>query len=340
MLTPRRIEIFKAIVKEFIDTAEPVGSKTLIEKYHWTYSSATIRNEMSELETLGLLEKTHTSSGRVSSTKGYHFYVEHLMEEHEDESIQKALVSVFNQRQNNVDEALKQSMDLVSQMTNLTAAVLGPDAYNQNLQEVRLVAIDETRALVVFETDHPHSESRLFTLNGELSIEDLEIAVNLFNQRLQGTSLDELIPKMEAIKPILAQSIKSYEKLFEAFANTIIRFYSDNVVFSGQNNLLNQPEFEDIAKLKQLLKMLEDSSLWREVSQGKGEMMLRTSKNAQTVWFDELAVVSSEVVVGKDHETRQLMIVGPSRMQYDKVVSLVEYVSKLIKEVYGNDKGE
>ncbi|NLC42426.1 MAG: heat-inducible transcription repressor HrcA [Erysipelothrix sp.] len=341
MLTQRRIEIFKTIVREFIDTAEPVGSKTLIEKYGLNYSSATVRNEMSALEKMELIEKTHTSSGRVPSTKGYRFYVEHLMEDTHDEIIEKALVTVFNDRAKNVDEALKQGMDLLVQMTDLTTAVLGPDANHQRLQEIVLSKIDDQRAIVLFETDQPHSESRLFHLNGDLTFEDLEFTVNLFNQRLFGTTLTDVIPKMEAIRPILAETIKSYEKLFEAFANTIVRFYNDNVVFSGQSNLLNQPEFDNINKLKQLIAMMEDSALWREVSRGKGDMMLQTSKHSQTVWFDELAVVSSEIKLNdvKDN-VRQLMIVGPSRMEYDRVVSLLEYVRKMVEEVYGSDEGE
>lgn len=333
MLTARRIEIFKAIVNEFIDTAEPVGSKYLIEKYHWTYSSATVRNEMSELENLGLIEKPHSSSGRVPSTRGYRFYAEHLMEENRDEFMEKALLDIFNERQSNVDEVLKQSMDLLSQMTNLTTAMLGSEATTQTLSEVRMLEIDDQRALVIFETDQQHSESKLFSLNGDLSFDELKAAVNLLNQRLVGTRLNDLIPKMEAIKPILAQTIRSYEKLFEAFANTIIRFYNDNVVFSGQSNLIHQPEFADVDKLKELLAKLENSSLWRQISRGQGDMHLQTKRNSQMVWLDELAVVSSEVQVGED-DTRQIMIVGPSRMHYDKVVSLVEYVSSLVEQVY------
>lgn len=341
MLTQRRIEIFKTIVREFIETAEPVGSKTLIDKYKLNYSSATVRNEMSELEKLGLIEKTHASSGRVPSVQGYRFYAEHLMEDRHDESVEKALVTVFNDREKNIDDALKQGMDLLAQMTNLTTAVLGPDANNQHLREIVLSKIDDNRAIVLFETDQPHSESRLFHLNGDLSFEDLEFTVKLFNERLNGTTLTEIIPKMEAIRPILAETIKSYEKLFAAFANTIIRFYNDNVVFSGQSNLLNQPEFADIDKLKELVAMMENSTLWREVSLGKGDMMLQTSKHSHTVWIDELAVVSSQISVNENlGESRQVMVVGPSRMEYDKVVSLIEYVREMVEKVYGNEEGE
>ena len=112
MLSDRKEHIFKAIVEEFIQTAEPVGSKTLLKKYKFNFSSATIRNEMMELESMGLLEKTHTSSGRVPSVKGYHFYVEHLMEDESTDQIEFALAQVFSDRRLNVNEVIKKSSDI------------------------------------------------------------------------------------------------------------------------------------------------------------------------------------------------------------------------------------
>ena len=124
MLTPRRIEIFKAIVDEFVQTAEPVGSKTLMEKYQLPYSSATIRNDMMVLEEMGLLEKTHTSSGRVPSTKGYKFYCEHLMEHRVDNQLEVAVRQQLASKPLNLDDAIRESCNILSQMTNLTSGVL------------------------------------------------------------------------------------------------------------------------------------------------------------------------------------------------------------------------
>ena len=160
MLSERRIEIFRAIVYEFIRTAEPIGSKTLIDKYKWNYSSATIRNEMSALEEMGLLEKPHTSAGRVPSTKGYQFYTQYLMEDNdENERLKNSLQVVFSNRGRSVEETLMQSVEILAEMTNLTSGVLGPEATSQCLQDIKVVVLDETRALVIFETNQNNRES-------------------------------------------------------------------------------------------------------------------------------------------------------------------------------------
>lgn len=341
MLSERRLEIFKAIVYEFIRNAEPVGSKTLIDKYKWNYSSATVRSEMSALEDLGLLEKTHTSSGRIPSTKGYQFYTQYLMEENdENERLKNSLKIVFSNRHASVEETLMQSVEILSQMTNLTSGVLGPEANKQRLQEIKVVVLEEDRALVVFETSAGHRESKVFDLEAPISMNDLIKYVGILNDRLIETPVNEIVTKMESLRPILKQSILRYEALFEAFSNAFLRFASDKMYFSGKNNLFNQPEFSDITKLRELLKMLEDSSLWYEISMGKGDVRLKTGEHSETVWIDDMAVVTSSINIRGDvNESHQLVVVGPSRMEYSKVVSLVEYISKMIEEVY-SDKGE
>ena len=142
MLTSRNIEILKAIVEEFIDTAEPVGSKTLVDKYDLPYSSATIRNDMAILESLGYLEKPHTSAGRVPSNKGYQFYCEYLVDKEEDEEIKYALSNIFAKESMNIEDAIKESCNIISDMTNLTAAVLVPDASEHRLEHSKLIQID------------------------------------------------------------------------------------------------------------------------------------------------------------------------------------------------------
>ncbi len=339
MLSERRLEIFKAIVYEFIRNAEPVGSKTLMEKYKWNYSSATIRNEMSALEEMGLLEKMHTSSGRIPSTRGYQFYTQYLMEDtDENERLKNSLQVVFSNRSASVEETLMQSVEILAQMTNLTSGVLGPEANRQRLHGIKVVVLEEDRALVVFETNEGHRESKVFDLEAPVSMDDLIKYVGILNDRLTETPVNEIVDRMESLRPILKQSIMRYEQLFEAFSNAFIRFASDKMYFTGKNNLLNQPEFSDVTKLRELLKMLEDSSLWYEISMGKGDLRLKTGEHSETVWIDDMAVVTSNInIKGETNESHQLVVVGPSRMEYSKVVSLVEYISKMIEEVYSNE---
>lgn len=334
MLSVRKIEIFKAIVEEFIQTAEPVGSKTLLEKYHLTYSSATIRNEMMELEELGLLEKTHTSSGRVPSIKGYKFYVEHLMESKIDEEMESALQVVFKDTRLDMDEVIKRSCDILSQMTNLASGVLGPDARVQCLEHIKLFPINDHSAVAVFITDHGHTENHTFNFEDSLSLEDIQNCCQILNDRLKGTQIGDVVAKMQLLRPILAITVKRHEMLFQAFVNAFIRFATDSVYFSGQNNMLYQPEFADIEKLKILMSMLDDQSVWRKIASNSNELVLNTGVKSQLVWMDDVAVITSKFKVNESEEG-QLMVVGPSRMDYDRIVALLEYVSQSIEKMYG-----
>ena len=173
MLTNRQIVIFKTIVDEFTRTAEPVGSKTLMALLDFPCSSATIRNEMAALEAEGLLEKTHTSSGRIPSSAGYRFYVENLMEKELDEGVKNSLQKVFKERHYSLDEIVKKSCDILSDMTNLTSVVLGPDSKCQRLQHVQLIPISERSAVAIFVTDHGHTENKTFQFDEKVSVEDI-----------------------------------------------------------------------------------------------------------------------------------------------------------------------
>ena len=334
MLTPRKIEIFSAIVKEFINTAEPIGSKTLIEKYNINVSSATIRNEMSDLEKMGLLEKTHTSSGRVPSSKGYRFYVEHLMEETPNTAVEIAIQTIFSDRRMGIDEAIRQSSEILSHMTNLTSVVLGPSANHEVLHSVKLVPLNERSAMALFETESGHAESRIFNFDGDVSLSDIENCTQILNDRLKGTKLFEVIDKMDSIRPILSERLVQYEMLFEAFAGAFVKFAQDEVYFTGENNILYQPEFSNVDKMRQLLSMLEDSQMWRELSVGHEHVRLKKSDHSELHWIDDVAVIAS-TFTQSDESKHQLMLVGPSRMDYSSIISLVEYVSEMIEEVYG-----
>ena len=331
MLTPRQDTILKAIVEEFIRTAEPVGSKLLVEKYNLNYSSATIRNEMNYLESVELLEKTHTSSGRVPSTKGYRYYVEHLMEpvEQEEDRYQMQV-----QLDNNVpiEDIIQRSCEILSNMTNLTSVVLGPDANRQTLAHIRLFPLDSNTAVAVFITDQGHTENKTFRFEDQITIEDIQTCTNILNDRLVGTPISDIVEKMNELKPILAHSVKRHEALFNAFMQAFVKFASENVYYSGASNMLYQPEFADIEKMRNIMKMLEDSKLWRSLDSNDSLKLTSVNEKNQLVWFDDMAVVSSKFRMGD--EEGKLMIVGPSRMDYNRIVSVLDFAAEFIEEQF------
>lgn len=339
MLTPRRIEIFKAIVDEYIKTAEPVGSKTLQQKYNMPYSSATIRNDMQVLEEMGYLEKTHTSSGRIPSTQGYKFYCENLLNESSiDKKMEIAIREAFDAQNLNMEEAVHQSCEILSAMTNMTAGAIGPDSSTQMMEHIKLFPIDSRNAVVVFITNTGHTETKNFHFDEDIEISDIEACTDVLNQKLKGVPINELVEKMEEIKDDLSAVVKRHDLLFTAFVRAFVKFASENVYFSGKDRMLYQPEFEDITKLKQLMLMLDDTTSWKEMRNRENAIAVTTTKGAELTWVNDVAVVRSTFHVN-DQESGQLMVVGPSRMNYDKVVTMLDYAARMIEKMY-NSKGD
>jgi heat-inducible transcriptional repressor len=343
MLTPRRIEIFKAIVDEFIKTAEPVGSKTLQRVYHLPYSSATIRNDMQVLEEMGYLEKTHTSSGRVPSTAGYRFYCENLLNGSQvDKRMEVAIRNAFDATTLNIEEAVHQSCRILSEMTNMTAGAIGPDSKTQRLEHIKLFAIDERNAVCVFITNTGHTETKNFRFDEDVPFSDIESCTDILNKKLKGTPISELPEKLEEIRPDLSEVVQRHDLLFAAFIKAFVRFASENVYFSGKDRVLYQPEFEDINKLKQLMSMFDDSTVWKRIKSDETTVALTTQKGTELTWYNDLAVVRSKFRVN-DQESGELMVVGPSRMNYQQVVTMLGYVARMIEKMYnagGNDRNE
>ena len=337
-LTQRMVEILKAIVDEFVATAEPVGSKTLVDKYDLPYSSATIRNDMAALETMGYLEKPHTSAGRVPSNKGYQYYCEHLLKKDIDDEVKYALSNIFDKRSANIEDAIKESCKIVSEMTNLASGMLGPDAKNQTLEHIKVFQIDPKTAVCVFITNSGHTENKTFNFQDEVTIEDIQTCTDILNDRLKGTPIHDLTEKLESLKPILTKSVQRFEMLYNAFAGAFIKFASETVYFDGTTNMMYQPEYADVEKLKQLTKFFDDSKLFRSLvdKQTNGnDVVAVTPKGTELVWKDDIAIVSSEIKISDNpKDNARLMVVGPRRMEYSRVVSLLDFICKEIENMF------
>ncbi len=338
VLTERMVEILKAIVDEFVATAEPVGSKTLVDKYKLPYSSATIRNDMAILEELGYLEKPHTSAGRIPSNKGYKYYCEHLLKKDVDDEVKYTLANIFDRKSMNIEEAIKESCKIVSDMTNLASGMLGPDAKKQTLEHIKVFQIDARTAVCVFITNTGYTENKTFNFQDDVSVDDIETCTSILNDRLKGTHIYDLPEKMEALKPILNKSVQRFEMLYNAFAGAFVKFASETMYFEGETNMMYQPEYADVEKLKELTKFFDDSKLFRNLVEhetGKNDVMAITPKGTELVWKDDLAIVSSEIKLSENpDDNARLMVVGPRRMEYSRVVNLLDFICKEIEDMF------
>lgn len=337
-LTQRQQLIFKTIVEEFTRCAEPIGSKTLMEVLDIPISSATIRNEMATLERYGLLEKTHTSSGRVPSQLGYRYYVENLMVTDLDMPTKNSLQQLFSQRQLSLDEIVEKSCGILSEMTNLTSIVLGPNSSRQTLQHVELVPINTQSAVAIIVTSSGHIENKIFQFGTDVSIKDLKTCCELFNEQLHGVPIYQVIDKMQEIRPIMSAKIVRSEVLFEAFVTAFMKFATEKVAVSGRSNMLYQPEFSDITKLKHLMEVLENGSLFQKWTDQEGNVAIHIGTRNELIQIGDVSVVSTKVHY-KNNEEGQLMVIGPNRMEYSKVVALMDYMSDVIEEVFTGKGG-
>lgn len=337
-LTQRQQAIFKTIVEEFTRCAEPIGSKTLMKLLDFSVSSATIRNEMAALEKVGLLEKTHTSSGRVPSRLGYRYYVEHLMVADLDVPTKSALATVFSERHLSLDEVVKRTSDILSDMTNLTSVVLGPDSSEQTLKNVQLIQINSQSAVAIIVTNTGHIENKIFQFGTDVSVKDLTTCCDLMNKQLVGTPINQIVDKMAEIKPLMTAELVRPEVLFEAFVTAFMRFATEKASVSGRSNMLYQPEFSDVDKLRQLMQILENGDMFQRWTNQEGNVAIQIGERNELIQIGDVSVITTKVHY-KNNEEGQLMVVGPNRMQYSKVVALMDYMSDVIEDVFRDEGG-
>ena len=326
----RKQKILKFIIEDFVKNAEPVGSHYLIEKYNLPYSSATIRNEMAELEKDGLLEKTHTSSGRVPSTLGYKYYIEHLRDKKVDESFKNEIQSIFATSKS-VEEVIAESCEILSSMTNLTSVVLGPNASDESLLSIQLVPLTENSCSAIFITDKGYVENKTFVMNGKAEIQDVKKTVEILNDRLVGTKISELVSKLEGIKPVISDYISDYTFIYNALLKTFYEFSSKRKEFYGKENLLKQPEFEnDPGELKKLFDLFDNPHhLERLIGDSSSKLLINCGEVDEE--FDDVSVVSKDIVANGENIGR-IAIIGPTRMDYSKVLNNLDYLAKRIME--------
>ncbi|MDD4154631.1 MAG: heat-inducible transcriptional repressor HrcA [Bacilli bacterium] len=327
----RRDKILKLIVDHFIKTAQPVGSQTLIDEYHLDYSSATIRSEMNALESDGYLEKTHTSSGRVPSSKGYRYYVDNLREKSLDEEIKHRIQTVLDHKVQSAEEVIKESCEILSHMTNLVSVVLGPNASEEKLVSLQIIPISERSATAVFVTDTGYVENKTFSIGEKIKIDDVQSCVKILNDRLSGTPISGLVGKMQAIKPLISDLIVGHDILYQAMLETFLRFASDRLSLYGREQLFEQPEYShDINKLKKMMQMLNSPNMIRDITAlNNDELTIHIGEDDNEM--EDVAVISAKVKV-PGHKEGSIAILGPRRMDYAKVINYLEYVVKTLEK--------
>lgn len=325
----RQNKLLKLIVETYINTIRPVGSKSLVKKLKC--SSATIRNDMAFLESLGYLEKTHISSGRVPSEAGYKYYVDNLMKPKEltgDEVLK--LQTILNNKDLVISDAIVKCMEIISDITNYTSIVLGKDSDNNTLKQVSIVPIDDKKIVAVVVTNTGHVENKQSNIPEAISMDEMIKACELINRKLVGTKLSDINSKLEyEIKPIIASQIKAYERVMDFFYDAFNDFNVKNsdIFFQGKTNILKQPEYDSPEKIKNMIGKLENMDLIKKIETDDKDVNIFIGEENK---FDpNVTVVRTSYNI--DGEEGTIAIIGPKRMEYDKVVTLLNYLKNYIE---------
>ena len=330
MLGKRQNEMLKIIVEEYIKTAKPVGSKSICDSLNC--SSATVKNEMAYLEDIGYLEKTHTSSGRVPSELGYRYYVDNLMKPKEltgEEVL--TLQTILSNQSLELSDAITKSMEIISELTNYTSLVLGSSISDNRLKKVEVVPISDNSVIAIIITDKGHIENKTIAINENISVDEIRKMVDLINNLLVGTLIDEVNKKLEfEIKPIIGKYIKQQEAIYNMFYNAFNEMTSkkDNYHFSGKTNFLKAPEFDSADKVRSIVDKLEDKDVISSIEETSSGINVYIGDESNI--DSDVTVIKTKYVVNGEEGT--IAIIGPKRMKYDKVIGMLEYIKGEIEK--------
>ena len=333
LLDDRKKKVLQAIVEEYINTAEPVSSNALTTNHGLDCSSATIRNEMAELEKAGYLDKTHTSSGRVPSEKGYRYYVDELLKD-DDISLEeiKYISDKLETKVNEIEDLTKIAANTISEVTHYTTVSIGPKANSQMIEEIKFVLLGSRMMMAVILTDSGLVKETIIKFDEDVTEKQIETINYMFNKKLKGQPIetidrpledylyDEMTYSVNVIKPIIEQIKKVLEE--------------ENIYLEGANKSFELPEFNSLEVAKNFVNILDTKELVTDMLDSgiADDIHVYIGEENQKEELKDFSVVTfKHKVNGKDLGT--IGIIGPKRMDYSKVISVMKYINKKLKEI-------
>lgn len=333
MLTERQLLILEVIIDDFIQSAKPVGSRALAKKDSISFSAATIRNEMADLEEMGLLEKTHTSSGRTPSELGYRYYVDHVIAPSAQVGDVHVIRDLLQGSFLEMEQIVQMSAELLSELTNYTSIILGPEIFEAKLKQLQFVTLSPKTAVAILITNTGHVEHRSFTIPEEMKASDLEKMVNIINDRLYGVPIYRLPELLQTeVQDLMKQYIDEYEKSYQYLKAAFIGDQPAKLYIGGKSNMLMQPEFNDVGKLRAFYRMMDN--------EGQIADLLKSKKNGIKVTIGhenkleaikDLSLITASYNLGGE-QMGTIALLGPTRMEYRKVITLLHALSNEMTE--------
>ena len=342
-LSERKKQILKAIIGDYIRTAEPVGSKALTEGHALPFSSATIRNEMSELEEMGFLEKPHTSAGRIPSPQGYRLYVDELMEQPAETPDDAApLQSILQTKVRELDHLIREAGKLISSLTNYASVAITPAMTQASIRQFEIIAIDKMNFVIVVVTDSGSVKNKMVRTMTDVTKDEAELLTYVLNQTLTGLPLSHITAERFDIVRRAAGLTALLAPVAEYVAELIEELGDQKVFLDGTNKLLRFPEYKDLHKAQALLDYMEDDSrhLLPTTRKIDGIQFFIGPENGENPLSDTSAIYA-KYDIGKIGQGA-IGIVGPTGMDYAKLSAQLSRFAKglnqLIAETFLDEK--
>lgn len=338
-LNERKLRILKAIIDDYFETAEPVGSRTLSRHHDLGISPATIRNEMSDLEELGFIVQPHTSSGRVPSDKGYRFYVDMMLRLQKAEFTKLFYLEELKNSASRIEDLLKNIAQHLANETQYTTFMSSPHYKKSKIKNIQLIEIESKVILAVIVTDGNTIKDYMIRLDQEISQEILNKLSIKMNEHLFGLTLMDI--SLEVIRNLKEGCDKGEEvisKVIDVIFKTIREVDETNVFTYGTTNILQHPEFNDISKAAMLIKTIEEKDVLKDIinttiESEDGNVKIVIGGENELEGLKECSLITTSYHI-KGEKVGAIGIIGPKRMDYDKTVlnlrSLINSVDELL----------
>lgn len=336
MLDDRKRRILQAIIDDYISTAEPIGSRTIARKYDLGVSSATIRNEMADLELLGFLEQPHTSAGRIPSAKGYRFYVDCLLSPHSISDREVQLIKQwYEAKVRRIDELFQETAKLLSKVTNNVSLVMVPQGVPSKFKYLQFLPLDDQRVIAVIVTDQGLIENKIFDVPPGTTPDDLQHIANCVNHRLSGLDFNEIQRQVvgDIKKDVLLDSAM-IDHIFAALGQALHQDKQEKVYLGGTTHLLNQPEFRDLDKIQKFLSMLEEKKLLCDIlhMQNEDGVVVTIGQENKYSGIQDCSVVQATYRID-GQVVGTVAILGPTRMEYGKTMAILDFMHRHLGEL-------
>ncbi len=335
-LTRREKAVLQSLIDYYIATAKPVGSRLIACKFELGVSPATIRNTMQDLEEMGLVTHPHVSAGRVPTDKGYRLYVDSMIEPEElTSSEEKQINSEIMVDYAAVEDLLDQTSRVLGLISNQLGVTIAPRFDQGVLSRINLIPVAEKKILVVMAVKHGLIRTVLLEAESSLQTETLEKTASILNERLCGLTLGEIKGSMEQrLKEVSTADPKLIRVFLESSENLLNFPETEQVHLGGTTNIVDQPEFKDRDKLRSLIELIEEKRILAELVSAKGiknGITITIGKEMERGEMQSCSLVTSSYKAGKVAGT--IGVIGPTRMRYAKLVSLVDYTAKLLSDI-------